>query len=575
MRDAFVQVEMSGRIQHCNDLYCQLVGYARDELATKTYVDLTPAHWHAMEAAIVQAQVLPRGFSDVYEKEYRRKDGTIVPIELRTILVADANGRPESMWAIVRDIGARKAAEAPLAASEARFRTIADRLPLIVWLHDREGRQEFVNQTFCDFFGVTREAMRDGRWRLPIDPESGAAYAAAFAASVRERRPFHAEVRVRRADGEWRWMDSWANPHFGDDGEFLGHIGTSADITERHRQEERLTLLMRELNHRCKNILALVLSVARVTAARTPETFLPNFEERLRAIAAAHDLLVGRNWRDVLLADLARSQVAHLAELADGRITIAGPDVSLAAQAAQILGMALHELATNAVKHGALSQPSGRVTVAWELVQAPGSKDRCLQLSWVETGGPRVAPPSRRGFGTTVVETMIRSALGCAVAYRFEPEGVVWRIDCSAAKLSSAPGRHADPTAAAIPHGDGGRPRILIVEDEVVVALELAEALRANGFEVLGPAGSVGEAIALLEGARCDAGILDVNLGAETSEPVAATLTEAGVPFVVVTGYAASQLPAIFREAPLLPKPLVVSALVARLRACLARRLER
>jgi PAS domain S-box-containing protein len=340
----------------------------------------------------------------------------------------------------VLDITERRQMEERLRASEARFRAMADNLPLNVWTHDATGQQEFVNQTFCDYFGVTREEMRSDRWQTLIEPESGAAYAAEFAACVRARRPFHAEVQVRRADGEWRWMESWANPHFGEDGEFLGHIGTSVDVTERRRQEEQLSLLTLELHHRCKNLLSLVQSVARLTAARTPETFLRDFEHRLCAIAVAQDLLLGQSWKDVLLADLVRSQVAHLGEIGDERVALAGPPVAINAQAAQTLAMALHELATNATKYGALSGAKGRVTITWELAPAPMADESRLALSWVESDGPRVIPPSRQGFGTTVLDTLMRAAFQCTVDYRFEAEGVVWRLDCSASKLVCEPG---------------------------------------------------------------------------------------------------------------------------------------
>jgi PAS domain S-box-containing protein len=392
------------------------------------------------EMTAIQRRVGP------YELEFRitRPDGTtrwvmdrgeaIGPIDPELGVVARVTGT-------LIDITMRRRIEDQLRFSEARFRSMADNLPLMVWTHDSEGRQEFVNRTFCDYFGVTREDMRDDRWQTLIEPESGAAYAAEFAACVRARRPFHGEVRVRRADGEWRWVESWANPQYGEGGEFLGHIGSSADVTKRRQQEEHLTLLMRELDHRCKNLLGLVQSVARLSAARTPETFLPDFEHRLRAMAAAHDLLVRQNWKDVLLADLVRSQLKHLGEVGDERISLAGPVVAVTAQAAQVLAMALHELTTNATKFGALSGKTGRVTITWELTLAPTLDDSRLQLSWVEADGPRIAPPSRRGFGTTVVDTIVRSAFGGEVEYRFDPTGVIWRIDSPATRLMAGQGQ--------------------------------------------------------------------------------------------------------------------------------------
>jgi PAS domain S-box-containing protein len=130
--------------------------------------------------------------------------------------------------------------QAALADSEALFRAMADDLPLIVWLHGPDGEQQFVNQTFCDYFGVTRQEMKDGKWQLLTHPDAGTSYVDAFLTSVREQRIFHAETRVRRSDGAWRWIESWGRPRFDEGGNYLGHVGASADVTERKATEEAL-----------------------------------------------------------------------------------------------------------------------------------------------------------------------------------------------------------------------------------------------------------------------------------------------------------------------------------------------
>jgi len=145
----------------------------------------------------------------------------------------------ERQYQIRDDLARRREIERSLRESEGRFRSMADNLPLIVWLQNVDGAQEFVNETFCSYFGVQREEMTADRWKALMHPEDGQSYANEFAAAVRERRDFHAEVRVRRADGEWRHLESWAHPRFDAD-RYIGHVGGSADVTERKRAEEAL-----------------------------------------------------------------------------------------------------------------------------------------------------------------------------------------------------------------------------------------------------------------------------------------------------------------------------------------------
>lgn len=180
-----------------------------------------------------------------YEMEFRivRPDGAVRWVLDRGQTFA-ADGEPGGLArrgaGTLMDITDRKLAEEGLRESEGRFREMADNLPLIVWMHDANGNLEFVNQTYCDYFGLSREDMRTDRWRVLVHPDDAPAYVSEFLDCVRERRPFHAECRVRRADGQWRWTEAWGRVRLDHEGTFLGHIGTSADITERKEAEARL-----------------------------------------------------------------------------------------------------------------------------------------------------------------------------------------------------------------------------------------------------------------------------------------------------------------------------------------------
>jgi two-component sensor histidine kinase len=184
---------------------------------------------------------------------------------------------------------------------------------------------------------------------------------------------------------------------------------------------------MREANHRAKNMLSLVQAIARQTAARESEGFVGRFAERIQALSANQDLLVRNEWQGVDVEDLVRTQLAHFADLVGSRIAVHGPNLRLNTAAAQAIGLALHELATNAGKYGALSTDRGRVDVSW------GTDGDTLTMSWTERDGPPVSPPERQGFGTTVITSMAKRTVDGEVELDYAPTGLVWRLTCSAA----------------------------------------------------------------------------------------------------------------------------------------------
>ncbi len=242
---------------------------------------------------------------------------------------------------------------------------------------------------------------------------------AAIETAVRDGSPYEIEYRVVHPSGEERWVHSRGRTdQLQEDGEARRMAGISLDITERRRADERQKLLLNELNHRVKNTLAAVQSIAFQTLRTTssPRRFREAFEARLLALSQTHNLLTRENWesaglQDVLLAEL---------EAFDGgaRIRMDGPDVHLSPKAAVAFGMAFHELATNAVKYGALSSPSGRITVDW------GADDDDLWLNWREEGGPPVETPTRRGFGSRLLQRGLSAELGGSVELDYAPPGL-------------------------------------------------------------------------------------------------------------------------------------------------------
>jgi two-component sensor histidine kinase len=238
------------------------------------------------------------------------------------------------------------------------------------------------------------------------------------------------EFRIRRRNGEIRWVEAHRLAYFegaGSQRRAVSFGGTIQDITERKEREEKEHLLMREVNHRAKNMLSVVDSIAHQTATRSPEDFIERFSERIQALSANQDLLVRNEWNGVEIADLARAQLAHFADLIGSRIVVRGPRLRLKAASAQAIGLALHELATNAGKYGALSTDAGRVEVRW------ATDGDTLAMSWTERDGPPVSAPKRRGFGTIVMEMMAERSVDGKVDLDYASSGLIWRLTCPAA----------------------------------------------------------------------------------------------------------------------------------------------
>jgi PAS domain S-box-containing protein len=266
----------------------------------------------------------------------------------------------------------------------------------------------------------------------PLDRESTFA-AIERAQDAAAQVEYNVEHRVNGVcDGVERWVAAQGRAHFAD-GVPARMTGTARDITERKRWEEHTQLLMREVTHRSKNLLAVIQAMARQTklASRSVNDFEVRFSGRLQALAASHDLLVQRDWHGVSISELVKSQLGHYLDQHASQIEIEGQGLIVTPEAAQNIGLAVHELSTNAAKYGALSVPEGRVAVRWAQT-INGSDDARLRMSWTESGGPEVSSPSHKGFGQVVTEQLTARALQGKANLLFEPGGVCWTLDIPA-----------------------------------------------------------------------------------------------------------------------------------------------
>ena len=372
-----------------------------------------------------------------YDAEYRvmRPDDQVQWVNVRGRTITDARGRAVRMIGVVLDVTDRQAAFAALAESEGRFRLIADSAPALIWMTDAQGRIVFVNRHYETLFGRPAEEMGASRWAKVVLPQDLEPFRRAFAEALVERRGFKILTRVRDRDGRLLWLRCEGTPRFGQDGAFFGYTGCNVDVTEAMTAQEQQRLLINELNHRVKNTLATVQSIAAQTARRadSPEDFRDKFEARIVALSKTHNLLTLGGWERANLRDLLAQEFApYPAE----QVRLEGEDLDLAPRQAVALGLVFHELATNAVKYGALSVATGHVRVTWRLVLLPETERR-LVLHWREEGGPGVQTPTRRGFGSRLIETSLKGELGGTSRMVFESEGLQCRLEISLAEPTS------------------------------------------------------------------------------------------------------------------------------------------
>jgi len=302
---------------------------------------------------------------------------------------------------------------------------IAETTPAMLWMGDSKGQCLFLSRALRRFWGVDPERIETFDWSSTLHPDDVDMLAAPFGRAMADHTPFSVEARYRRADGSFRIMRTEANPRFDHQGSFLGMTGVNIDVTEQRQAEEQSRYLMGELNHRTKNLLTVVQAIARNTAGTTDtESFLDTFSARLAGLAASNNLLVSTDWSAVSLGDLVAGQLDTIGVAQNSRVAFGGPPIQVCPQHAQTIGMALHELATNSLKYGALSDPVGRLIVSWETLAAEH-----WRMEWRERVSSEVAPPQEKGFGHALIVDMVQRAVGGTVKLEFGHDGLVWTLE--------------------------------------------------------------------------------------------------------------------------------------------------
>ena len=363
------------------------------------------------------------------ENPLLRSDKSIQWVRSIGTIERDESGKPLRLIGLVSDISELHRARDALKFNEARLRWILDNILALVGTLSIDGVLSEVNETAIGMTQLKREdfigkAFWECYWwgySSDVQQQLKQAIKSAVAGKV-----VRYDVAIRISDEQLITIDFQISPITGDSGHVTELVLSGIDITERIRGEERIRHLMREVNHRSKNLLMVVLAIARQTARDADlSTFVPRLSERITGLAASQDLLIKSDWKGANVAELVESQLAHFQHLFGKRILLEGSPMRLSPVAAQAIGMALHELGTNASKYGALSNDRGKVRISWrkEIKTEP-----TFLITWQEIGGPPVHQPTRNGFGQKVIGFMAEAAVFGKVQIEYPKIGLTWAL---------------------------------------------------------------------------------------------------------------------------------------------------
>ncbi|RST30015.1 PAS domain S-box protein [Sphingomonas ginkgonis] len=530
--DAIWVAEQSGRFLEVNPAALRLLGYSPEE------------HRQRFACDLVRPEQRPRLFSLLGELadgqqvtetfDVLRSDGSWIPLEISSSFTS------EGLWqAIGRDVTERTRAEQALRASEERFRQFGEASSNVLWIRDAASLEmEYVSPAFEQVYRrPCHEVMGDvRRWAALVVPEDRAP-ALERLEQVRRGQPVVYDFRVRRADGAFRWISHADFPLFDAKGRVERIGGIATDVTDARQLAQHQSILLAELQHRVRNILAMVASLTARTAesARSVDHYAELIAGRLMALSRTQTLLTRSPGSGVAVRALVEEEVAAQAHSPD-QYRLDGPDLTVPPKSGEVLALAVHELATNALKHGALAVPEGRLRVAWTVEEdAAGPRFR---LRWNETR-PALAdwtPPARRGFGTELIERRVLYELGGEGRLTIGEHGAeaVISFPLTARPSLLETGAPNPPAVSGGSLDTSGEPDlagtpVLVVADDRLLASDLAHALADAGAAVLGPFGAAEEASAAIAARVPGAAVLAPRAGASPCPALAARLRSAGI----------------------------------------------
>ncbi|WP_210186104.1 MULTISPECIES: PAS domain S-box protein [unclassified Beijerinckia] len=432
--DAIKSISLEGNVVSWNEGAERLFGYKASEIVGQSLSILIPESRRGELQEKISAVANGENFRR--ETVRRRKDGSLIDVHIEAAPIYDARGAIIGVSTIARDITQRKRIEGELRSREAQFRSVFNNSAVGMARSGLDGHWLMVNARMSEITGYSAaELLRRRAVDLTFTDDLYADEDQMRDLLDGKIPSFALDKRFIRKDGSTTWVGITVSLERDSAGQPLYFLHVVRDISAHREAEQHQFFLMRELSHRSKNLLAVIQAMARQTArvSYDIDTFLDRFSLRLQGLATSHDLLVHQNWKHVLLTDLVQQQLAPFVDMDSGRLVVGGPMVAVIPEAAQALGLALHELATNAAKHGSLSAAGGRVAVTWDFVTVDGQER--LRVEWAESGGPRVKPPAGQGFGHVVITRMAGRSLDGHVEIDFAPAGLRWAISFPTSNL--------------------------------------------------------------------------------------------------------------------------------------------
>jgi PAS domain S-box-containing protein len=371
----------------------------------------------------------------------RGADGVFRPFLTRIVPVRDRSGHVVRWLGVNTEIGAQIRAEAALKLSEARFAVLTEAMPQLVWVTDAQGKAEYFNEQWFHYTGLEHIELGDWENVRILHPDDQSDAYTRWAHSLATGEPYEVVYRLRHRSGAYRWVLARALPIPDVRGLPARWIGTCTDIHERKQMAAENELLARELSHRIKNIFAVILGLIGLTARRYPEVkkLADELQQRVGALGRAHDYArphldrLQRGASQLSLVGMLNDLLSPYLRVAEQTIEITGEEVPIGDYSATPLALAFHEFATNAAKYGAMSLPSGCLSIEIQLI------DETVIIDWRESGGPTLsASPTWSGFGSRLAQISITEQLGGDVQYFWRPHGLQLRISVPYARLQPA-----------------------------------------------------------------------------------------------------------------------------------------